>query len=309
MTSTQPDAPRRPISPAEMVQAVKHLPSAPRVLPRIKNLLSDCNSSMDEIVTLIRLDPAIAAQVVRVANSVLYGSNANCSAVEEAVGRVGFDQVYELITYSVASQVLIRPLKVYGIEPDDFWKQNITCALAAEALGKQTGQDPAMAYTLGLLHSVGMVVIDEWALRHQPSLHLGGEAGIAAAAAREQLQLGFTHAEAGAALLQHWGFSAAMCRAVRWQDFPDVAGTSSPMAAILQVAKWVRSAACDPGNPPVTLPDSLTLDLLSLQANALPAIIAEVVLRLEEISPMLEIETLVADVPAQARFPVDSWKR
>ncbi len=291
-----------------MVQAVKHLPSAPRVLPRIKLLLSDCNSSLDEIVTLIRLDPAIAAQVVRVSNSVHFGSGASCSNVEDAVGRVGFDQVYELITYSVAAQVLIRPLKVYGIEADDFWKQNIACALAAEALAQQTGQDASMAYTLGLLHSVGMVVIDEWALRHQPTLNLGGQAGIAAAAAREQLQLGFTHAETGSALLLHWGFAPAMCRAVRWQDFPDVAGTSSPMAAVLQVAKWVRTAACDPSNPPDTQPDAMTLDLLSLQANALPAIVAEVVLRLEEISPMLETEMLVGTVPARARFPVENWQ-
>jgi HD-like signal output (HDOD) protein len=47
----------------EMVRELRHLPSAPKLLPRLKRLLTDANSSMDEIVTLIRLDPGIAARV------------------------------------------------------------------------------------------------------------------------------------------------------------------------------------------------------------------------------------------------------
>src|SRR5688572_2613838 len=60
------------LTPDEIVREVKHLPSAPKVLPRLKQLLSDGNSAMHEIVALVRLDPGIAARVLQVANSAYF---------------------------------------------------------------------------------------------------------------------------------------------------------------------------------------------------------------------------------------------
>src|SRR5271170_1005953 len=86
------------VSPDDLVREVRNLPSAPRVLPRLKTLLSDGNSSMLEIVDLIRLDLGIAARVLQVANSAYYSKGARCYTVDEAVNRVGYDQVYELVS-------------------------------------------------------------------------------------------------------------------------------------------------------------------------------------------------------------------
>jgi HD-like signal output (HDOD) protein len=297
----------RPLAPSDIVQAVKHLPSAPQVLPRIKRLLTDCNSSIEEIVELIRLDPGMAAQVVRVGNSAYYSSGASCSTVEEAVGRVGFNQVYELASYAAAAQVLIRPLAVYGIEADDFWLQSLAGAFAAEVLAQRTGQDASTAYTIGLLHGIGMVAIDEWALRSRRGLRLSRDEITDSASASEQAQLGFTQADTGAALLCHWGFPAEVCAAMRGQDDPATADHTC-LAALLHTAKFVRSAACQPDRAPPR-PSAPVLALLPLPANSLPAIIAEVVLRLKEVSPLLEIATMAAAVNLsdRTRFPVDGF--
>src|SRR4051812_32120168 len=108
----------------EIVGGVKHLPSAPKVLPGLKRLLSDGNSAMHEIVALIRLDPAIALRVLQVANSAYFSKGVRCFTVHEAVNRIGYDQIYELVSVAVASQVLIRPLEAYGIEAEDLWQQS-----------------------------------------------------------------------------------------------------------------------------------------------------------------------------------------
>ena len=187
-----------------LVRDLKHLPSAPKVLPRLKRLLTDGNSSMDEIVMLIRLDPGIAARVLQVGNSMYYSQGVRCSTVSEAVHRVGFDQIYDLVSYSVASQVLVRPLTTYGIEADDLWQLSVAGALAAETLAMRTGQDREIAYTAGLLHCLGMVAIDDWALRHQPDLRLGSTKFPEDATCAEKAAFGFTQADAGAALLGYW---------------------------------------------------------------------------------------------------------
>ena len=83
-----------PLTAEDLVLEVRHLPSAPRVLPRLKMLLVDGNSSMDEIVELIRLDLGIAARVLQVANSAYFSKGSRCFTVDEAVNRVGYAQVY-----------------------------------------------------------------------------------------------------------------------------------------------------------------------------------------------------------------------
>src|SRR5690606_40282648 len=103
------------LTPELLVSEIKHLPSAPKVLPRLKRLLQDANAPLDEIIKLIRLDPCIALRVLQLGNAAYFARGERCATVEEAVRRVGFDQVYELVAYAVASQVLVRPLEVYGI--------------------------------------------------------------------------------------------------------------------------------------------------------------------------------------------------
>src|SRR5688572_25339459 len=98
----------------EVVQGLEHLPSAPKVLPRLKQLLSDGNTATDEVVSMVRLDPGIAARVLQFGNSVYFNHGLRCYTVDEAVQRVGYDQIYELVSAAVASQVLVRPLATYG---------------------------------------------------------------------------------------------------------------------------------------------------------------------------------------------------
>lgn len=84
------------MTPDDIVCEVRHLPSAPKVLPRLKELLVDGNSAMHEIVALIRLDPGIAARVLQMANSAFFSKGVRCFTVNEAVNRVGYEKVYEL---------------------------------------------------------------------------------------------------------------------------------------------------------------------------------------------------------------------
>ncbi len=277
------------LTPEQVVRELRHLPSAPKILPRLKRLLSDGNSSMTEIVELIRLDPGISARVLQTANSAYYSNGARCSNVDDAVNRVGYNQVYELVAYAVASQVLVRPLEAYAIEADHMWLSSVACGLAAEMLAGLTGEDRDVAYTIGLLHGVGMLAIDEWVLRNQPGLRLASHGFPREACEAERNTLGFTQAEAGAALLRHWDFPAAMSEPVRWQYFPRTTAGHQRMACLLHAAKWVRSTVCHPNSPaPLPLPDTWLLQPLRLGAPQLEHCAAEVQTQLYAISSLLD---------------------
>lgn len=295
------------LTPEDIVREVKHLPSAPKVLPRLKQLLTDGNSAMHEIVALVRLDPGIAARVLQMANSAYFSKGVRCTTVDEAVNRVGYNQVYELVSYAVASQVLVRPLEIYAIESDELWRMSVACALAAEVLAERTNQDRNVAYTIGLLHCVGMVALDEWSLRGGLRLSFGRCAFPREAVEKERAALGFTQADAGAALLTHWEFPVTMSEPVRLQYTPRSSAVHQRMASLLYAAKWVRSAICSPtlaSRPP--LPEAIVLQPLGLAPSALNTVAGDVLTKLAAVSSLLEVG---AEDPVQRhRFPAHSWR-
>ncbi len=277
-------------SPEDIIREVTHLPSAPKVLPRLQQLLSDGNSAMHEIVTLIRLDPGIAVRVLQTANSAYFNSKGvRCVTVDEAVQRVGYDEVYELVAYAVASHVLARPLLAYDLESEALWRSSVACAIAAEHIANRTAQDHNVAYTVGLLHRVGMVAIDEWATRHAPGLKFQAGPLPKETSDAERAALGFSQAEVGAALLKHWNFPATMFEPLRWQFAPHASMAQGKMAILLLAAKWLRTAAGTPRTAHPVLPEATLLKPIGLSPENLREMLPEVEQQMAEVSSLLEM--------------------
>lgn len=294
------------LTPTDIVRAVRHLPSSPKILPRLKRMLRDGNSALTGIVALVRLDPGLALRVLQVANSPYFFTGARCGTVEQAVTRIGYDQIYTLVSQAVAAQVLNRPLVVYSLEADELWARSVACALAADALANRLGEDRAAAYTLGLLHGVGMIAIDEWALRTGNPLLLSLDELPDEATAAEQRLLGFTQADAGAELLQAWEFPEELVEPVR-QQYAEAAAFAYPqLSSVLIAAKWLRSALLAPdvaARPP--LPPAGVLRRVSLGGAGLEALLPELSLELARVRQVLEAAAEPA-VDCEA-FPARSW--
>lgn len=267
------------------MRQLKHLPSAPRVLPKLKRLLSDGNSSIHDIVALVRLDPGIAARVLQVGNSAYFSQGLRCYTVDEAVQRVGYDQIYDLVATAVASQVLVRPLVTYGIDADELWESSVSCAIAAEIIADKVNIDRDIAYTVGLLHRVGMVAIDEWLQRADPQVRFAPAPLPLETCEAERKLLGFHNAEAGSALLKLWEFPPVMAEPVRWQYLPNATAAHVQLATMLYLAKWARLSATP---EPFTGPENTIMRRLGVSAAFLAQVEAEVRQRVQAIGEMLE---------------------
>jgi putative nucleotidyltransferase with HDIG domain len=266
---------------------------------------------MSEVVEMVRLDPGIAARVLQFGNSAYFSHGLRCYTVDEAVNRVGYDQIYELVATAVASQVLVRPLHTYGMEVDELWEHSIACALATEALATQVGADRNIAYTIGLLHSIGMVAIDAWAVRHRPNLRLVSQGLPLETCEPERNALGFHHAEAGATLLRLWAFPQVMSEPVRWQYLPNGTAAHFQFASLLYIAKWLRSAVVHPAIAQPR-PHAALLGKLNLTNRHLDQLVGEVDARFKAIKVQLqssEDETVAVNFPAGERQIAQSRRK
>jgi HD-like signal output (HDOD) protein len=271
-----------------IAQALRHPPSAPKVLPLLKRRLMDLNISIDQISELIRWDPGISARVLQAANSVIFSRGERCNSVAVAVNRIGFENIYEMVANAVAEQVLVRPLLAYGIEADDFWRRSVACGLAAERLAEVCEEDRNVAYTLGLLGSVGMVAIDQWVQTHQPTLGFFGRGFPRDCSDSERMLLGCTHAEVGAQVLRGWEFPPEMSEPLRWQYAPLEGQVYRKLGSLLHASKWLSAQVCAEPGVRVPLPEDRLLAPLKMKAATLVGHAPVIKARLEEVQKRLE---------------------
>lgn len=143
-----------------ILEHARTLPAAPQVLAGLCELLQEVNTGLDEIADQIRKDPTLAARVIRISNSIVFGGGGRIGSVDDAVNRVGFGELLRLVGAATAAGLVERSLTFYGIEAEKLRESLLLHALASEAIANFAGVDSRTAYAGGLLRALGMMVLD-----------------------------------------------------------------------------------------------------------------------------------------------------
>ncbi len=250
---------------------VDALASPPLSLDRILALAGDAEAGVRELSDAIRIDPAITARVLRLANSAYFGFSRQVESVDEAVMVVGFRNVRNL-----AACAAVAPLFGDGAEGVDLlalWRHSCGVAEAARLVAARQKADDGCAYVGGLLHDLGQVALcealgDEYGQLVAKSPRQGADL-----AAHERRLLGADHAWAGAELCERWRLSARVVAAIRghhvWNGDPH--GNAARVALAEKLAE--REGFGDPLDVPgeAAPPDAL-LRVLKLRSGDVEAL-------------------------------------
>lgn len=248
-------------TPEMLVRRLEDLPPAPKVLHTLQRLIAAPETSLEKIAEVVKLEPGLSARVVRMANSVQFGRGASVESIMEAIQRVGMLGVHELVTYAVASQLVGQPLASYQLDAQSLWNRAVACAIAAASLAENSQVDRSDAYTAGLMHGLGLLVIDRYAGKERSRRVFSTIGYPEDYAPSERDWLNFSHAEAGGALLELWGFSEAVVAGVTHQLTPESAPPEHrQLSMIIATARWARSLFCVPEETIPNLPSPLWLE-------------------------------------------------
>jgi len=226
-----------PLSRETILTLGNKLAPAAATFGRLRTLLAEPDTDLEEIVQLIRLDPALTFHVVRMSNSVLFGMRSRIDTLDAAVSRVGFGEIHRLVALTALQQVCQRDLGVYRLTAQRIWENAVATAAAAEVLAKRAGREPGLAYTAGLLRTLGRVILDGAA---RGDIY-PGEAEWPSVAEWEQKTFGTTAAEVTTALLEHWRFPAELTESVRGHVDPLTEADSNVGACVLNLACGVAA--------------------------------------------------------------------
>lgn len=219
-----------------ILEHARKIPAAPQVLAGLCELLQDVNTDLDQIAAEIRVDPALAARVIRIGNSPVFGSGQRLSSVDEAVNRVGFSEVLRLVGTATVAGMVDRTLNAYGIPAERLRESLLLHALASEALGGLADVDPHTAYTSGLLRAVGMMVLDRVGRARVTPAEVYDARQFPNYVAWETARFGVSSIEATTMILDDWRFPAETVAALQEHLLLGQAGLEDRLACVLNLA-------------------------------------------------------------------------
>ncbi len=142
------------------------LPSLPEVAFRIRELIDNPDCSMADLAKLVNTDPAIAAKLVKVANSVMYRGVNHCDDTLQAISRLGLITTKQLVTSFAVLSLFHTNSLAFTKRMKQIWQQSVEVAAYSYVLAKHLPRfNEEEALLAGLIHSIGEIVVLTYAER------------------------------------------------------------------------------------------------------------------------------------------------
>lgn len=215
------------------------LPSIPKVAQDLILQFDNPNTSIDSVARNISLDPVIAAKVLRLANSARFRGAREAASVEDAANRLGFNTLRTLV---LASAVTGAFKTDSGFDLKAFWLHSFKVASLCRLLAKSRGVAAETAFTCGMMHNIGELLIQTGVPEIAARLNRKGAGDAAGRVAQETLQLGFGFPEVGAELARRWQLPEVIQQAIALQTQPHKAGADMPLPRLMAQAVMIAEA-------------------------------------------------------------------
>ncbi len=239
----------------EKLKATNSLPTPTGVAMEILRVTNDDNCTLDEVASVVELDPAVAAKLLKFVNSPLAALSRQIVSISKAVGLLGLHAVKSIaLGFSIMNQ---RPEQCTGFDHEEFWSECVGRAVTARHAARELRNfAPDEAFTCALLCQTGRLafaavsptqyatVMHEWTDKGDP----------AKLSELEKSLFQISHSELAAEMMTDWHLPEIFCDAVRYQDDPSNGELkelprSQQLARILNWSGTVARALVDPAVP------------------------------------------------------------
>lgn len=226
-----------------LVTDMAAIASPPEVYLKVSQLAEAPWATLDHLAAVILRDPALAARLLRAANSPWYGMANRVETVSRAVMVLGLAEVRKLVTAASAIEAFSR-LSSAITNMNTFWRHAVYTGLMAQALARhQHVLHPERLFVAGLLHDLGTLLLNHRYPESAAALIVDARGDEQALYQLESDTLGFDHAMVGSLMLEHWELPPATTQALAWHHDPAMAPAARMEAALLHAADRLANAS------------------------------------------------------------------
>ena len=220
----------------QLLLGAASLPTLADIPLRVLALLDGEDVSLDAVAEEIEGDPVLAARLLRLANSPLFGNVQSVDTVTKAVVRLGAGEVRTVVLTLAFIDSLGKDSRIFDMR--EVFREAVCCASLSRQLARDLrAADPATAYLAGLLHSMGEIVLGLCFSERFERAILHARRHLTSAQDALESEFGVPAARLGARLLERWRMPPRVVDAVRFQNEPEASPMADSLAEVVGAAR------------------------------------------------------------------------
>jgi putative nucleotidyltransferase with HDIG domain len=229
-------------SAGEIDQAMENIQPIPQVALKILRLIDNEEYEVKTLAEEIRKDQVISARTIKLCNSVAFAGSSKVESLDQALVLIGIRLLVKLVISVSVNELFGHSDLGYSLCKGGLYHHAVGTAIIAEKLADYTGSaEPGLAYTAGLLHDIGKVVLDQSIVSAYPLFYrklFEEEENFSDA---ENEILGLDHAQVGNKLARKWLFPESLCDIIRNHHRPEKATRYLELAHVVYLADLLMS--------------------------------------------------------------------
>jgi putative nucleotidyltransferase with HDIG domain len=224
---------------SHIMTQVKSFPGMPATAARLMPLLQNPDASASKIEDILKYDPGLTANILKLTNSAYFGLPSRVSSVRQAIMLLGWKRLLQLVMTMCMSALMKKPVPGYDLPRGALWRHSVAVSVAADLLVKSLSiSDADEVFTAALLHDIGKLVLGDYVQEDLEKIEGMVTKGISFEVA-EFVVLGTNHATIGARILQNWSLPQELVNAVSWHHDPENCDHYCLLSDVVHIANIV----------------------------------------------------------------------
>ncbi len=237
-----PDAEIERPDAGQLREAISRVRSIPQIVFKILRMLREGRCSLQDIAEEVKQDQVISAKLLKLCNSAFFNKRIKADSIDRVLVLLGEKQLLQVVMSAAFEDFFRGKSKGYSQCKGGLYNHALGTALISEKLARITQCVPSdTAYTAGLLHDIGKVVLDQHMDRAYPFFYRKTQIGNENLFTAERETFGITHDDIGAMLAEQWSLHDSLIDAIKNHHNPDNADSDKVLVSIVYLADLLMS--------------------------------------------------------------------
>ncbi|MCD6296692.1 MAG: HDOD domain-containing protein [Deltaproteobacteria bacterium] len=224
----------------EIIKDIERLKPVSYIGDKIMDIVSNPDSSLADLVDIVKYDQGMTANLLRTCNSAYFGLAKEITSVKQAVAFLGLNKVASLVMMGNSAENFREVQEGYDLTEGELWKYSVSSALMSQDLAeKRHLNNVSLIFTAALLKDIGKVILNTYVKDSFEAINKKVQDNGLTFLDAEKEVIGIDHAELGARVAEQWNFSPAMVNIIRNHHHPDKAPADDLSIPIVYVADCI----------------------------------------------------------------------